>query len=152
MKKKIDKGKVLFFIGVVIFFVVLGIGYFSDINAVIIDLIMGVGLLLEFIGLCIVWKNDKKDSDMANERLEEKTIEKIKVSEKNKETKEVVEVDIKNKLEEKDTKEEKKKNQKVQESKKTTTKDKNGTKKTTPKKKTTKKKTTSKKTASKKNK
>jgi len=60
MNKNQDKGNIVFFIGVLIFIVALAVGYFTEVSALVINLVMGLGLIFEFVGLCICYKKDKK--------------------------------------------------------------------------------------------
>ena len=133
MKKNQDKGNIVFFIGVLIFIVALGVGYFTEVSALIIDLVMGLGLIFEFAGLCICYKKDKKEFLEGTKPEEEKALEVEKEMVKEEKVEDVVEVE--------------------KEAKKTTTKKKTtntnksgGKKKTTNKKKTSTKKAPAKKT------
>lgn len=137
MSKNRDKGNIIFFVGVFIFVVSLVVGFATDVSAVLIDVCMGVGLVVEFIGLCICYKKDKNQGVEKKEEVKTLKEEKEKAKEKAQEEKieEVVEV----------VKEEKKK---------TTHKKNNTTKKnndTSNNKKSTSKKSNSKKSTTKKN-
>ncbi|MBE6150311.1 MAG: hypothetical protein E7162_00635 [Firmicutes bacterium] len=133
MSKNRDKGNIIFFVGVFIFVVSLVVGFATDVSAVLIDICMGVGLVVEFIGLCICYKKDKNQGIEKKEEVKTLKEEKEKAKEKAQEEKieEVVEV----------VKEEKKK---------TTTKKSNTTKKNNDTSKNNNKKSTSKKSNSKK--
>ena len=133
MSKNRDKGNIIFFVGVFIFVVSLVVGFATDVSAVLIDICMGVGLVVEFIGLCICYKKDKNQGIEKKEEVKTLKEEKEKAKEKAQEEKieEVVEV----------VKEEKKK---------TTTKKSNTTKKNNDTRKNNNKKSTSKKSNSKK--
>lgn len=141
MKKNQDKGNIVFFIGVLIFVVALGVGYFTEVSALIIDLFMGLGLIFEFAGLCICYKKDKKEFLEGTKPEEEKVLEEEKEIVKEEKVEDVVEV-------EKEVKKPAKK--KTTTGNKTAGKKKTTTKKTTAKKGTTTKKKTTKKTTTKK--
>lgn len=132
MSKNRDKGNIIFFIGVFIFVVSLVVGFATDVSAVLIDVCMGVGLVVEFIGLCICYKKDKNQGIEKKEEVKTLKEEKEKAKEKAQEEKveEVVEV----------VKEEKKKTA----PKKKTDTSKNNNKKGTSKKSNNKKSTTKK--------
>ena len=132
MSKNRDKGNIIFFVGVFIFVVSLVVGFATDVSAVLIDVCMGVGLVVEFIGLCICYKKDKNQVIEKKEEVKTLKEEKEKAKEKAQEEKveEVVEV----------VKEEKKKPA----SKKKTDASKNNNKKGTSKKSNNKKSTTKK--------
>lgn len=94
MSKNRDKGNIIFFIGVFIFVVSLVVGFATDVSAVLIDVCMGVGLVVEFIGLCICYKKDKNQGIEKKEEVKTLKEEKEKAKEKAQEEKveEVVEV------------------------------------------------------------
>ncbi len=94
--KNNDIGNIVFFVGVVIFVVALCVGYFLEaINAIYIDLTMGLGLLIEFVGLCITYRTSNRDDKDENKSLEDKTINEIKEKEKKNDREEVIEVEEK---------------------------------------------------------
>ena len=93
MKKNQDKGNIVFFIGVLIFVVALGVGYFTEVSALIIDLVMGLGLIFEFAGLCICYKKDKKEFLEGTKPEEEKVLEEEKEIVKEEKVEDVVEVE-----------------------------------------------------------
>jgi len=145
MRKNQNKGNIVFFIGVVIFVISLAVGYFTEVSAVIIDLAMGVGLIIEFIGLCICYKKDKKELKENENISEEKAIEEEKENIKEEKLEEVIEVveeptieEPKNTTNKKNTNK-KSSNKKTGSKKTTSTKKKNTTKKKTTKKTNTKK-------------
>ncbi len=94
MSKNRDKGNIIFFVGVFIFVVSLVVGFATDVSAVLIDICMGVGLVVEFIGLCICYKKDKNQGIEKKEEVKTLKEEKEKAKEKAQEEKveEVVEV------------------------------------------------------------
>ena len=94
MSKNRDKGNIIFFVGVFIFVVSLVVGFTTDVSAVLIDVCMGVGLVVEFIGLCICYKKDKNQGIEKKEEVKTLKEEKEKAKEKAQEEKveEVVEV------------------------------------------------------------
>lgn len=69
MKKNQDRGNVVFFIGVIIFVIALALGYFTEISDLVIDLVMGFGLIIEFVGLCICYKKDKNEGEKVGEEV-----------------------------------------------------------------------------------
>ena len=93
MKKNQDKGNIVFFIGVLIFIVALGVGYFTEVSALIIDLVMGLGLIFEFAGLCICYKKDKKEFLEGTKPEEEKALEVEKEIVKEEKVEDVVELE-----------------------------------------------------------
>lgn len=131
MSKNRDKGNIIFFVGVIIFVIALAVGFFSDVSAVLIDIFMGVGLVIEFIGLCICYKKDK--NEVVEKKEEDRSLKEEKVKVKQEKHEDVVEV----------VKEEKKPVKKTT-TKKETTKSDTSKKNTSNKKKNTKKSTTKK--------
>lgn len=146
MKKNQDKGNIVFFIGVLIFVVALGVGYFTEVSALIIDLVMGLGLIFEFAGLCICYKKDKKEFLEGAKPEEERVLEEEKEIVKEEKVEDVVEVEkeVKKPAKKKSTTTKtgaKKKTTKKAATKKTPAKNGSTTKKKTTKKTTTKKST-----------
>ena len=94
MNKNRDKGNIIFFVGVIIFVVSLVVGFATDLSAVLIDIFMGIGLVVEFIGLCICYKKDKKEVVDENEKV--KSLKEVRnKEEKVEDVVEVVNVDEK---------------------------------------------------------
>ena len=145
MNKKQLTADVVFFLGLIIFAVAFIISIVnSDINPLLIDGIMAVGLVVEFIGLCLTYKFDNKTDEVDNKTKEEKVLE----QEKTNQPEEIVENVVEAEVEEPVIEEVKEKPEPtVKKSPKSTTSKKKTTKKTgtTKKKTTTTKKTTPKK-------
>jgi len=81
MSKNRDKGNIIFFVGVLIFVVSLVVGFVTDISAVLIDTFMGIGLVIEFVGLCVCYKKDKKEVMVKKEDVT--SLNEVKVREEN---------------------------------------------------------------------
>ena len=95
-----DRGNIIFFIGVLIFAVSLLIDYFADINAVITNLSMGIGVIIEFVGLCITYKKDKDSLGDDKKTLEDETLAKVKAKESDTKKEKVIEVETEKEVEE----------------------------------------------------
>jgi hypothetical protein len=90
MSKNRDKGNIIFFIGVLFFVVSLVVGFVTDVSGVLIDIFMGIGLIIEFIGLCICYKKDK--NDLVEKKEEVQTLKEEKIKAKEEKHDDVVEV------------------------------------------------------------
>ncbi len=145
MNKNRQRGNIVFFIGVLIFAAAFITGWLTDVSAVVIDLIMGLGLIVEFVGICICYKKDKDSEDVKEEKAEVKALKEEKVKIEEEKTDDVIELEK--------TAKETNTTKKNANTKKNTTKKASGkkaTKKTSNKKGSSSKKTTSKKKTSKK--
>ena len=140
MKNKELRANIIFFIGVIIFFGALCYGFIDkSFSKLILSGIMSVGLLIEFIGLIVIFRADKKKSPKTGKTEEEIELEKEKsVNEEKVEN--IVEATTKPVKEEQEEEKPKKKT--------TTTKKKSTTNKSSAKKNTSKKTSTAKKSTS----
>lgn len=159
MDKNKQRGNIVFFIGVLIFAAAFIVGWLTEVSAVVIDLVMGVGLIIEFIGICICYKKDKDSEEVKEEHEEVKALKEEKVKIEEEKTDDVIEVEkpakevktstkkASNKATNKNTSGKKnatKNNASKKTTKKSTGKKSGSTKKNTGKKKTTKKNNTKK--------
>lgn len=142
MKNKELRANIIFFIGVAVFLGALCFGFIDkSFNKLILSGIMAIGLLIEFVGLILIFRADKKKTPKTGKTEEEIELEKEKsVNEEKVEN--IVEATTKPVKEEKEEEQPKKKT--------TTTKKKTTTNKSSAKKNTTKKTSTAKKTTNKK--
>lgn len=145
MNKNRQRGNIVFFIGVLIFAAAFITGWLTDVSAVVIDLVMGLGLIVEFIGICICYKKDKNGEDVKEEKAEVKALKEEKVKIEEEKTDDVIELEKPVKetsAAKKNTNTKKsaaKKTAGKKSAKKTSNKKSSASKKTTGKKKTTKK-------------
>lgn len=146
MNKNQSRGNIVFFVGVLVFAIAFIVGWLTDVSAVIIDLVMGLGLIVEFTGICICYKKDKNEEESEKVTEEVKALEEEKVKTLEEKTDDVIEVEEpKKKVTAKKKATNKKGSSKKSTSKKTTNKKSNTSKKgSTVKKKTTKKNNTKK--------
>ncbi|MBR4262611.1 MAG: hypothetical protein IKQ35_04540 [Bacilli bacterium] len=157
MSKKQLVADIVFFLGLIIFAVAFIISIVnSDVNPLLIDGIMALGLVVEFVGLCLTYKFDKSGNDNDTKTREEKVLEQEKKTKVEDVVENVVEAEVEEPVVEevKEVKETKTTTKKATPKKKTTTKKTTTKKGTTTKKKTTgtKKTTTKKKSSTKKGK
>ena len=95
MNKKQLTADVVFFLGLIIFAVAFIISIVnSDINPLLIDGIMAVGLVVEFIGLCLTYKFDNKTDEVDNKTKEEKVLEQEKTNQPEEIVENVVEAEV----------------------------------------------------------
>lgn len=111
MNKNQKRGNIIFFVGALVFVVSLATGWLTDVSDILVDSIMGLGLVIEFVGLCFCYKKDKNENVDTEKTGEEKALIKEKELIEVEKTEDVVEV--------------------VKEEKKTATKKNSTTKKTT---------------------
>lgn len=145
MKNKELRANIIFFIGVAVFLGALCFGFIDkSFNKLILSGIMAFGLLIEFVGLILIFRADKKKTPKTGKTEEEIELEKEKsVNEEKVEN--IVEATTKPVKEEKVEKAEEQPKKNTTTTKKKTTTNKSSAKKNTTKKTSTAKKTTNKK-------
>ena len=144
MSKKYIFANVVFFLGLLVFAVAFIISIVNpDLYSLLVNGIMAIGLIIEFIGLVLTYKFDSSVSSKDTKTREEKALEQEKKTSVEEKVENVVEADVEELEEEKPV-------EKPAPKKTTTTKKAPAKKTTTKKGTTTKKKTTTKKTTTKK--
>jgi len=86
------KGNIVFLFGFLVYVGSLGLGYITDISALKIDIAMAVGIFLEFIGLLIAYRSDKK---VDSKKSDKTVVKSVKTEEVVLDEKEIVKTDTK---------------------------------------------------------
>ena len=93
MDKNRQRGNIVFFVGVLIFAAAFIVGWLTDVSAVIIDLVMGLGLIIEFVGICFCYKKEDANVEDKDEKAEVKALKEEKIKIEEEKTDDVIEVE-----------------------------------------------------------
>ncbi len=74
------KGNIVFLFGFLVYVGSLGLGYITNISSLKIDIAMAVGIFIEFIGLLIAYRSDKKVERKNSDKTVTKTVKKEDVA------------------------------------------------------------------------